>query len=370
MQKNQQKDPEEEEKKRRMRLRGELPPEEEEEEEVWNPAPLRTIIPYDAEDGTKQYLVSTEGQFGGFMYVCNLDVMRPLKAIPCSKGDTLITSMKASKDAKGEVITITYTDGEVEVVVDRKFERRMSIKNHDVTIGHLTATTFNRDDSFFFTVGQDGLIFVYQFDKDAAVEEVKYDPLTEVEGANFLPPDEKEKAYVKKLNEYHEKNPTILPEPILEEHGLDEPALAVTLKTNEPVNVDIADPTMYSIQQSKLRTEEDHRLSLAEQKKNKEKIKINKLREEFTKLVDQNNSAEPHLRIGEDDFQIDAEYFLILAERNDGKISETKKEEAFDIEKNTLALNKFKNKFVDVLEFDKFMVKSVRSNAYVNTFRV
>lgn len=73
MLKNQQKDPEEEEKKRRMRLRGELPPEEEEEEEVWDPAPLRTIIPYDADDGTKQYLVSTEGQFGGYMYVCNLN---------------------------------------------------------------------------------------------------------------------------------------------------------------------------------------------------------------------------------------------------------------------------------------------------------
>jgi len=51
---------------------------------------------------------------------------------------------------------------------------------------------------------------------------------------------------------------------------------------------------------------------------------------------------------------------LILSERNDGKISETKKEEAFDIEKNTLALNKFKNKFVDVLEFDKFTVLSIR----------
>jgi hypothetical protein len=66
------------------------------------------------------------------------------------------------------------------------------------------------------------------------------------------------------LVEYHEKNPTILPEPILEEHGLDEPALAVTLKTKEPVNVDVEDTNMYSIQQSKLKTEEDHRQALAE----------------------------------------------------------------------------------------------------------
>jgi hypothetical protein len=90
-------------------------------------------------------------------------------------------------------------------------------------------------------------MFVYQFDKDAALEEVKYDPLTEVEGANFLPEEEKKVAYAKKLTEYHDKNPTILPEPIVEEHGLDEPALAVTLKTKEPVNIDVEDPTMYSI---------------------------------------------------------------------------------------------------------------------------
>jgi hypothetical protein len=126
MAKNQQKDPEEEEKKRRMRLRGELPPEEEEEEEVWDPTPLRTIIPYDHENGTKQFLVTTEGQFGGYMYVCDLEQVRPTKAIPCSKGETLITKMQCDKkDGKGEIITISYSDGEVEVVVDRKFDRRM-----------------------------------------------------------------------------------------------------------------------------------------------------------------------------------------------------------------------------------------------------
>jgi hypothetical protein len=118
--------------------------------------------------------------------------------------------------------------------------------------------------SFFFTVATDGLMFIYQFDKDAAIEEVAYKAENDVEGFTFMPKDEQETAYTKKLREYHEKNPTILPEPIMEEHGLDEPALAVTLKTKEPVNVDVEDPTIYSIQQSKLRTEEDHRLSLAD----------------------------------------------------------------------------------------------------------
>jgi hypothetical protein len=130
------------------------------------------------------------------MYVCDLDKPRPLKAIPCSKGDTLITSMKVSNtDGKGEVITISYTDGEVELIMDRKFERRMSIKNHDISIGNISAITFNNDSSFFFTVGTDGLMFVYQFDKDAAVEEAKHDPVAEVEGYGFLPEEEKKATY-------------------------------------------------------------------------------------------------------------------------------------------------------------------------------
>lgn len=97
-----------------------------------------------------------------------------------------------------------------------------------------------------------------------------------------------------------------------EELALDEAALAVTLKTREPLNKDVEDPTVYSIQQSKLRTEEDHRLSLAEKKKDGERVKVNALRGEFNALVERNTAAEKHLRLTEDDFQIDAEYFLIL----------------------------------------------------------
>ena len=86
--------------------------------------------------------------------------------------------------------------------------------------------------------------------------------------------------------------------------------------------------------------------------------------------MQRNVGAEAHLRLTDDDFQIDAEYFLILQERNDKKIEETKKEEAWDIEYNTVRLNKLKNKYYDVLEFEKFTVKAIRSPAHVTTFRV
>jgi hypothetical protein len=76
-------------------------------------------------------------------------------------------------------------------------------------------------------------------------------------------------------------------------------------------------------------------------------------------VSDSNTSAEKHLQAGEDDFQIDPSFFYVLYDRNEHKIEETKKEVAWGIEWNTVNLNKLKNKFYDLLEFEKFTVKGI-----------
>jgi ATP-dependent protease HslVU (ClpYQ) ATPase subunit len=83
---------------------------------------------------------------------------------------------------------------------------------------------------------------------------------------------------------------------------LDEAALAITIKTNEPLGIDISDPNGYSIQQAKLRTEEDARMSLADKKKMKVKHMIENLRNEFLDVLNKNNVSDEHLRLTEDDF--------------------------------------------------------------------
>ena len=60
----------------------------------------------------------------------------------------------------------------------------------------------------------------------------------------------------------------------------------------------------------------------------------------------------------------------MLFDRNETKIEETKKEVAWGIEFHTVNLNKLKNKFYDLLEFEKFTVKSIWNESYVTTFRV
>jgi hypothetical protein len=63
----------------------------------------------------------------------------------------------------------------------------MSVKYHDGHNGQITGCTFNKDQTFFITVGKDGLTNVHQFDKTATFEESLFDPLSGVEGVNFLP---------------------------------------------------------------------------------------------------------------------------------------------------------------------------------------
>ena len=59
----------------------------------------------------------------------------------------------------------------------------------------------------------------------------------------------------------------------------------------------------------------------------------------------------------------------MLIERSKKKVEETKAEEQWEVEKNTVKLNKVKKKFYDILDFQKFTVKAMRTNAYVTTFR-
>ncbi len=74
-----------------------------------------------------------------------------------------------------------------------------------------------------------------------------------------------------------------------EAEGIQAGYLAASLRLPEPINVDITDPNQYSIQQAKLRTEEDHRMKLAEEKKQGVRDRINNLRETFKKLSFKNS---------------------------------------------------------------------------------
>jgi len=119
---------------------------------------------------------------------------------------------------------------------------------------------------------------VHTIDKYMILQESKYDPLEGVEGTDYMPIDQLKEVRAKNVASFQRDNEPNLPEIDPSIDGIDDTMFAVTLRGFADSPVDITDPTIYSIQQSKLRTEEDHRLKLAEAKKEGVRGKINELR--------------------------------------------------------------------------------------------
>lgn len=173
-----------------------------------------------------------------------------------------------------------------------------------------------------------------------------------------------------KWNQLLKDHEPFFPQIDKETDSIQRDVLASAVRLSEESNIDIVDPTVYSIQQAKLRTEEDYRFKLAEAKKQGVRNRINHLRDIFLTLAGKNGNTESFMQLTQDDFNIDPIYFTTLRDRNFKKIEEAKKEVAWGIEFHTVRLNKLKDKFYDVLEFEKFTVKALKTTSYVTTFRV
>lgn len=87
---------------------------------------------------------------------------------------------------------------------------------------------------------------------------------------------------------WQQANEPIIPEFDPTVDGLDETIFSISLRGFPDLVADIEDPSVYSIQQSKLRTEEDARMKLAEEKKQGIRRRITDLRYQFEELVKEN----------------------------------------------------------------------------------
>jgi len=109
-----------------------------------------------------------------------------------------------------------------------------------------------------------------------------------------MPADQIIQVTKEKIEQFKEENPSNIPEVDPKIDGLDDTAFAVTLRIPEEPE-DITDTDLYSIQKAKLRTEEDMRLKLAEEKKDGVRQRIDDIRAAFANLVEKNKTKEESL---------------------------------------------------------------------------
>lgn len=287
MKKNQQKDEEEEEIKRRKRLRGELPKEEDEEEEDWAPESILTCV-Y-AEDGTGRIYVTSLGQYAGFFYLVDFQQERPLTAFPFDNQSG--NCIMAVASPSNEFLAQAFENGDINIRLFENPKKFLAFNCHDSYFGRVTKMAFNPDETQLLTSGQDGLLYIHQLDRDTMKIEATFNPLEDVEGLDFMPQSDVDALKIKNMEQFFRDRPVLFEEINKETDGINEDLLRQAIRVPEPKGVDVLDPTIYAIQTSKLRTEEDHRLKLADMKKKEVRLKVQALRETFRAIKEKNGNA-------------------------------------------------------------------------------
>lgn len=115
--------------------------------------------------------------------------MRPLKAIPIPT-DTFCRYLELSRS--GDLLILGFDNGEYQLRNIEKPEKWVSIKMHDGHRGRITSVKFDYSEKFLLSTGTDGLLYVYQIDKDMIKKESAFDPLDEIENPEYIPNDELE----------------------------------------------------------------------------------------------------------------------------------------------------------------------------------
>ena len=133
--------------------------------------------------------------------------------------------------------------------------------------------------------------------------------------------------------------------------------------------LDILDPKTYSIEEAKLKQEEDDRVAAAEKKKARMRLEIAELRKEFVFLLKKNASLERAQQLPRDAFELDPKLRQELEAEAQAKIDEVRAELAWISEKHSLALQKLRAKFLDHLIVEHISLSAFQTGIAVSCFR-
>lgn len=375
----------------------------EEVEVEWDAAPITSAVYLDEEEGT--FICSVEGLFAGKLYTCKFGEERPLAGVDCSKSRKLM--MEISEDRK--YLQVGSENGEVSLHPLEMLEISMTCKMHDQDDGVVNGICLNLQKTALLSTSCDGTLNVKAMDysflervlkirKDMKMEKEKLkadrgsessegDYSVDGEAANGegeeeqeLPSGEQGAAGAQDEGEEEEDwdssseeeiDTIVWPEVSIPplETGIDDRFFVDEPEDLEDVD-DILDAGIYSIQEEKLKAEEDKRRELAEIHKQKMRENIENLRQEFTTLRKQNVTLEEFFRLEESSFTIDMEYHQMLVDRVEDMRSEAVKDMAWSIERSILRTKKLRDFFLKELEVDRFSVCGFRRTIVVTTFKV
>ncbi|TPX71174.1 hypothetical protein SpCBS45565_g01378 [Spizellomyces sp. 'palustris'] len=192
---------------------------------------------------------------------------------------------------------------------------------HNSKNGRITSVAATFDDAFFATTGADGGLFVWRVSMEDIKSSEAYEgsELIEIDQGNMVD--------------------------------------------------DIVDSNAYSLQEAKVKSEKDKEIEDAENKKQVTRDDIQELRNEFLKLVTENEKAPPEQQIARTAVTIDPDLQADIERESEEKIRLVRKELEWISEKESIIPNKLRKTFLDVLQTERIEIRAFKANHIVATFR-
>ncbi|XP_069678702.1 cilia- and flagella-associated protein 44 [Periplaneta americana] len=194
---------------------------------------------------------------------------------------------------------------------------------HNNINGRIRRMCFNYDHRFMFTCGDDGNIFSYYVN-------------FEDEGDHIL----------------SRKKPT--------------PSFGIP--TKEKV-ADIEDPKYLSLEETKAKAERDHKMAIANSRKEKVLKKLEALKTKFSELIVRNARLPLSQQMLRNELEIHPDITKDLDDKLQEDINLVKRKLAFNVEKSRLGLKKVQDYYLNNLDSITCFVLGIRTNVKVCTYR-
>ncbi|XP_064651335.1 cilia- and flagella-associated protein 44-like isoform X2 [Lineus longissimus] len=256
----------------------------------------------------------------------------PIQSIPVAdSADIPITCIKFSTSGRQVIMGLENGSVRIQPIEPEDMNDLSTIgphwtlPMHDNQYGHVSSLALSHDNKYLFTVGADGNFFTYQVIDDAQLEE--------------------------RIKQEKAKLPSARRD--LEERHVD----------------DIDDMNAYSIEDARQKAEYDRMMKVADEKKQNVRKTISQLRLQFKKLVESNDELPRNLQLLRMEFEMDPEIKKELERQTHDKIALVGKEMAWEAEKCRIALEKLRQRFKDVVECERIVLKCFQSPHEVCSFR-
>ncbi|GBG26863.1 Echinoderm microtubule-associated protein-like 1 [Hondaea fermentalgiana] len=351
---------------------------------------------------TLQFALALDGADAGPLYVCEFGSEYPLRTLPNlaaddgmaannEQGTDLLNKdplvkflpgtgayppcTRISKSWSGQLFINGSATGEIRIRSRAALGAYASLRVHDGRAGQVTGMQTSFDDAFLLTAAADGSLYSHRLnvsELETRCKELEGKPGTRIKAKKlWTAAPNKDAAPIEASMLAGEPVYIGADEALQSAFPAPEPApeAPATDANESPEATDILDANAYSIQDDKLKTEEDAKLRVAEVEKDKVRQVIADLRKDFEALVEENERDAPETRLPRDAFDIDNDLIEALMEEGKAQLEEVIKETQWDVNMSKAKLEKLKRFFLNEILVDSISLAAFNEDYIVRSFR-